>query len=170
MRNNRLKKPWSYSSGGIGLGFLSLAMVYLTGVFWRITTGFLYIGLGVLEKFGFNPRDWYYFTVYDQALNPGESFFFNDLSLIVIFMILGSLLSVLLGSGFKIKKLKSPSQGFWAILGGLLMGYSARLSFGCNIGAYFTSISSMSLQGYVFGVAMFLGAYIGSKILFKYIL
>ncbi|MFW5647507.1 MAG: YeeE/YedE thiosulfate transporter family protein [Candidatus Alkaliphilus sp. MAG34] len=50
------------------------------------------------------------------------------------------------------------------------MGYGTRLSFGCNIGAYFSAIPSLSLHGWVFGTFMFVGAWIGSKILFKYIL
>jgi len=34
-----------------------------------------------------------------------------------------------------------------AVVGGLLLGYGARIAFGCNIGAYFTGIAFTSLHG-----------------------
>ncbi|MNV99492.1 putative inner membrane protein [compost metagenome] len=55
-----------------------------------------------------------------------------------------------------------------AILGGLLMGYGARLANGCNIGALFTSISSLSLSGWIFWLFLLAGAFIGSKLLAKF--
>ena len=36
-----------------------------------------------------------------------------------------------------------------AIVGGLLLGYGARLAYGCNIGAYFSGILSGSLHGWL---------------------
>ncbi|WDC85116.1 YeeE/YedE thiosulfate transporter family protein [Caloramator sp. mosi_1] len=48
------------------------------------------------------------------------------------------------------------------------MGYGARISFGCNIGALFSGVASMSLHGWVFMVFIFVGAFIGSKLLVKY--
>lgn len=55
-----------------------------------------------------------------------------------------------------------------ASLGGLLMGYGARIAYGCNIGALYSGIASLSLSGWVFAVAMFFGAVVGSKLLVKY--
>jgi uncharacterized membrane protein YedE/YeeE len=34
-----------------------------------------------------------------------------------------------------------------AVVGGLLLGYGARIAFGCNIGAYFSGIAFTSLHG-----------------------
>ena len=45
-----------------------------------------------------------------------------------------------------------------------LMGYSARLAFGCNIGAFFSGISSGSLHGWFWFLSAFLGSYVGIKI------
>lgn len=44
-----------------------------------------------------------------------------------------------------------------SVLGGLLLGYGARIAFGCNIGAYFRGIASTSLHGWLWGVAALLG-------------
>ncbi|MCL6594490.1 MAG: MFS transporter [Alicyclobacillus sp.] len=46
------------------------------------------------------------------------------------------------------------------LLGGILMGYGARIAFGCNIGAYFSGIATFSLHGWEW----FIGAMIGSVI------
>jgi hypothetical protein len=48
-----------------------------------------------------------------------------------------------------------------AALGGLLMGYGARLAFGCNVGAYFSGIASGSLHGWLWLVAGLAGSYLG---------
>jgi hypothetical protein len=51
-----------------------------------------------------------------------------------------------------------------AILGGLLMGYGARLAFGCNIGAFFSGVASFSLHGWLWIVFALLGTWIGVKL------
>jgi hypothetical protein len=51
-----------------------------------------------------------------------------------------------------------------AIIGGLLMGYGARLAFGCNIGAYFSGIASASLHGWVWFVAAMAGSVLGTRL------
>src|SRR5690606_526815 len=39
----------------------------------------------------------------------------------------------------------------WVVMGlaGLVLGYSARIAFGCNVGAFFSGVSSGSLHGWV---------------------
>ena len=74
----------------------------------------------------------------------------------------------LMASQLKIKKIKSTKQIFAAILGGLLMGYGARIGFGCNIGALFSGIASLSLSGWVYALFLFIGAWVGSKLLVKF--
>ena len=68
------------------------------------------------------------------------------------------------------KKIKSVKQVVAAVLGGLIMGYGARLAGGCNIGALFSSIASLSLSGWVFALFLLVGAFIGSKLLAKFFL
>lgn len=170
LKDKPLKKPWPYKVGGIILALLNILLLFTTGSAWKITTSFLYIGVGILNKIGINTNNWYYFNAYENQLKPGETYFNNGLTIMTIAMILGALLSVLFSSEFKLKKIKNKKQFLVALVGGILMGYGTRLSFGCNIGAYFSAIPSLSLHGWVFGAFMFVGAWIGSKILFKYIL
>jgi len=67
----------------------------------------------------------------------------------------------------KIKKIKNWKQASGAMIGGLVMGYGAGVALGCNIGALFSGIASLSLAGWVFALFIFLGAYVGSKLLVK---
>ena len=48
-----------------------------------------------------------------------------------------------------------------AMCGGLLLGYGARLGFGCNIGALVAGISSGSLHGWLWLLAGFCGSILG---------
>jgi hypothetical protein len=51
-----------------------------------------------------------------------------------------------------------------AALGGLLMGYGARLGFGCNIGAFVGGVASGSLHGWIWFVAALGGCALGSRL------
>ncbi len=51
-----------------------------------------------------------------------------------------------------------------AVVGGLLLGYGARLAYGCNIGAYFSGIVSGSLHGWLWLVAAFFGNVVGTRL------
>lgn len=55
-------------------------------------------------------------------------------------------------------------QWLAAILSGLALGYSARLAFGCNVGAYFSGISTGSLHGWVWFAAAFAGSLAGVRL------
>jgi hypothetical protein len=49
--------------------------------------------------------------------------------------------------------------------GGVLMGYGAGLASGCNIGAFFSAVPSLGLNGAVFGSAVLLGSLAGLQII-----
>ncbi|MFK7893603.1 MAG: YeeE/YedE family protein [Granulosicoccus sp.] len=58
-----------------------------------------------------------------------------------------------------------PARAWFAtILAGFLLGYSSRLAFGCNVGAFFSGISTGSLHGWVWFVAAFLGSFAGIRL------
>ena len=51
-----------------------------------------------------------------------------------------------------------------AAVGGLLMGWGARLGFGCNIGAFVGGIASGSVHGWVWFLACLPGCLIGIRL------
>ena len=76
-------------------------------------------------------------------------------------MILGALLAA--GAAGKFK----PTWRIWrshfaaSVVGGLLLGYGARLAYGCNIGAFFSGIASGSLHGWLWIVFALFGTWAG---------
>src|SRR5262249_49832063 len=51
-----------------------------------------------------------------------------------------------------------------ALIGGLLLGYGARIAYGCNLGADFSGIASRSLAGRVSLPAAFAGSIVGTRL------
>lgn len=168
-----LKKPWPYWVGGILLGILNVVLLALVGMSWQITSGFLLWGVGILQWFGLDPFQWEYFSHfqsnYDQII-ANNNVFFNQYTILNIGVILGSLIATLLSSQFKWKKIKNKKQLFLALIGGIMMGYGTRLAVGCNIGAFFSGIPSFSLHAWIFGLFAILGAWVGVKILIKFLI
>lgn len=50
------------------------------------------------------------------------------------------------------------------IVAGFLLGYSSRLAFGCNVGAFFSGISTGSLHGWAWFIAAFIGSIQGVRL------
>ena len=50
------------------------------------------------------------------------------------------------------------------MIAGLLLGYSSRLAFGCNVGAFFSGISTGSLHGWAWFAMAFAGSMIGVRL------
>ena len=79
-------------------------------------------------------------------------------------IILGALLAAILAGRFApVWKISGRSLAA-AVIGGLLLGYGARIAYGCNIGAYFSGIASGSLHGWLWLVAAFVGNIAGTRL------
>ena len=71
-------------------------------------------------------------------------------SLTNIGIIAGAMLVASWRRGFDQPVARLPAMAWVAaIVAGLLLGYSSRLAFGCNVGAFFSGISTGSLHGWV---------------------
>jgi uncharacterized membrane protein YedE/YeeE len=77
-------------------------------------------------------------------------------------IVLGALLAALLANRFA-PGWRIPARSLAAaILGGLMLGYGARIAYGCNIGAYFSGIASGSLHGWLWLPCAFAGNVLGT--------
>ena len=79
-------------------------------------------------------------------------------------IIVGALLAAALAGRFAPTWRVPAKSAVAAVVGGLLLGYGARLAYGCNIGAYFSGIASGSLHGWVWMVAAFAGNVLGTQL------
>jgi len=162
-----IKDAWPYLTGAILLSVFQIVTLATTGNPWGVSGVLANWGAWLYEAAGGSVDKWYYFSSEGARRTLEGGFLNHGGSIRNLGIIIGALVAVLLASGFKIKKIKSWKQIAAAVLGGLLMGYGARIGFGCNIGALYSGIASFSLSGWVFGIFIFLGAIVGSKLLVK---
>lgn len=162
------KDAWPYVLGAVLLSLFQIVTLATSGEPWGVSGPFANWGAWIYTALGGNVDKWYYFSSQGAQATLNAGFLQDSGSIRNLAIIVGALLATLLASQFKIKKIKSKKQVFAAIIGGLLMGYGARIAYGCNIGALFSGIASLSVSGWVFAVFLFLGAMVGSKLLVKY--
>ncbi len=162
------KDAWPYITGAVLLSVFQIVTLASTGSPWGVSGVLANWGAWVVELFGGSVDKWYYFSSEGAQATLANGFFKDPGTMRNLGIIIGALFATLLASQFKFKKIKSKKQIIAAVLGGLLMGYGARIGFGCNIGAFFSGIASMSLSGWVYGIFLFVGAYVGSKLLVKF--
>lgn len=163
-----LKDAWPYITGAVMLSVFQIVTLATTGNPWGVSGVLANWGAWIFEAVGGSVDKWYYFSSEGAQAVLDRGFLKDPATMRNLGIISGALFSSLIASGFKIKKIKTGKQVVAAILGGLFMGYGARIAFGCNIGALYSGIATMSLSGWVFGIFIFLGAIVGSKLLVKY--
>ena len=169
LRTVVIKEAWPYWLGAIMLGLANICIFIITAAPWGVTTTFVFWGAWLYQLVGGHPETWSFFTLQPPMMQALKGGILNHGgSIMNIGINIGAFLSAAAASQFRFKKIKAGRQVVAALVGGLLMGYGARLAFGCNVGAYFSGIASMSLHGWVFGIFIFVGAYLGSKLLVKY--
>jgi hypothetical protein len=79
-------------------------------------------------------------------------------------VILGALMAAGMAGRFAPVWRVPPKSLLAAAFGGLMLGYGARIAYGCNIGAYFSGIASSSLHGWLWFAAAFAGNGLGTKL------
>ncbi|MFC3041113.1 YeeE/YedE family protein [Virgibacillus xinjiangensis] len=146
---------WPLFVAGIVLAVLNALTLAIRGNPWGITSAFALWGGKAASAVGIDVASWGYFSgANGEALT--QSVLADSTSVMNFGIILGAFIAASAQGNFKPRKLKPGIAGA-SIIGGLLMGYGARLAFGCNIGAYFGGIASFSLHGWVWMVMAMLG-------------
>jgi uncharacterized protein len=99
------------------------------------------------------------------VLVPSDGSFFNHMLFLVVGMWFGSFAGALGAGEFKIRIPRRPVRYAQSLGGGLIMGYGSGIAMGCTIGAFFSAIPSLALNGWVFGAFLALGAWIGTQMI-----
>lgn len=156
-----LHGPWPLIGAGLLLALLNIATLLIAGHPWSVTYGFGLWGAKVAAAVGIPVAEWTFWTWPAQAKALQSSVLQDVTSVMNFGIILGAALAAGLAGKFA-PKVHVPFASFLAAaIGGILMGYGARLSFGCNIGALFSGIASGSLHGWLWFVAAFAGSLVG---------
>lgn len=157
-----LTRPWPLMFGATVLAVLNALTLVIAGRPWGETSGFTLWGSKIAALAGSQPTAWPYWRDDPTALTAS---IFADVTSVMDFgIIAGAALAAGLSRRFILRWRISARSAIGAALGGLLMGYGARLSNGCNIGAYFSALASGSLSGWVWPVAAFIGGAVGIKL------
>lgn len=149
---------WPLFAAAIILGLLNALTLITRGQPWGITSAFALWGSKIASTFGVDVANWGYWQGTNAAaLNA--SIFADSTTVLNFGIIIGAFIASAAGGLFKFTKI---TKGNFAasVIGGLMMGYGARLAFGCNIGAYFGGIASFSLHGYIWGILAMAGTFL----------
>jgi uncharacterized membrane protein YedE/YeeE len=157
-----LHGPWPLVAGAVALALGNFATLYLAGRPWGITSAFALWGSKIFAATGVDVASWGYWQPVERAKALNSSVFADITSIMDFGIMLGALLASGLAGKFHPGWRVPLRSLIAAVLGGLLLGYGARLAYGCNIGAYFSGIASASLHGWLWLVAAFAGSVLGT--------
>lgn len=159
-----LRGPWPLVWGGIILTLLNFATLALAGRPWGVTSALAVWAAKTASLIGIDVASWAYWQQPANAKALTESLWFDVTSMMNFGIMLGALLAASLAGKFA-PNFNIPKRSLLAaIISGLMLGYGARLAYGCNIGAYFSGIASGSVHGWLWLVFAFIGNSIGVKL------
>jgi uncharacterized membrane protein YedE/YeeE len=159
-----LRGPWPLVAGAVGLAVVNIATLVIGGRPWGVTSAFALWGAKIAAALGVPVETWPYWTAPAQAAALKASVLSDITSVMNVGIVLGALLASLLAGKFS-PVWRIPTRSLVAaIVGGLLLGYGARVAYGCNIGAYFSGIASGSLHGWLWLPAAFAGNIVGTYV------
>jgi len=126
--------------------------------YWYVTTQEAQWVGWVMQHLGWDNMDNIFFGYINGIPNPA----LNPADWMSLALIGGAAVMALMNNEFKFKK-PTMELATWAIIGGFLMGIGSRLGLGCNVGAFFVRAANGDVGGWLFGLGMIGGAFIGVK-------
>lgn len=159
-----LRGPWPLVAGAIALVLLNFTTLALAGRPWGVTSAFALWGAKAFSSIGIDVASWPYWATKANAAALAAPVSQDATSVMDIGIVFGAMLAAALAGRYApVWRLPLRSLAA-AVVGGLMLGYGARLAYGCNIGAYFSGILSGSLHGWLWLVAAFIGNVLGTRL------
>jgi len=156
--------PWSLAWGGVALAVLNAVVLVLSGKPWGETSAFALWGSKVVTLFGLDAHAWTYWQRPGFGKHLDQSILLDMTSVMDFAILLGAAIAASSARAFRARWGGSRRAWIGAAVGGFAMGYGARLSNGCNIGAYFSAISAGSVSGWVWMAFAILGSSLGIRL------
>jgi uncharacterized protein len=161
---NRIVLPgaWPYWAGGVALAVVNTLILVVDSRPWGITAALTHVGSRALQQAGLQPERWTYFNQVGRDILLTQFGWWDTSLWLNLGVVAGALLASLATGEFAIRT--GPRKWRKLLLslsGGFLMGYGARLALGCSVGALVGGVASYSLHGWIFAVAVLVGAVTG---------
>jgi uncharacterized protein len=159
-----LRGPWPLLFGAGMLALLNWATLLVAGHPWSITWAFTLWGAKAAVALGWNPATSVFWADGFPQAALARPVLEDVTSVMNIGIMCGAFMAASL-AGKALPNIRVPLASLLAaVIGGLLLGYGARLAYGCNIGAFFSGVASTSLHGWAWIVAAIVGNVIGVRL------
>ena len=154
----------SFLVGAVVIAALMIGAFIAGGHPWSVTFGYTVWGgkLAMLAGFDISQAEFWQWPGPKHALT--DSVLGDTASLTDLGMIFGAMGAAAFSKPFAPGPWPPLKSLLAASIGGLLMGWGARLGFGCNIGAFVGGVASGSVHGWIWFAAALGGCTVGIKL------
>jgi len=159
-----LRGPWPLLLSAGLLALFNWLTLLIAGHAWSVTWAFTLWAGKVAVFLGWDLSSTWFWSGSFASRALGRSVLLDTTSVMNIGIMVGAFIAASL-AGKVAPKTRIPLPSLLAaVIGGLLLGYGARLAYGCNIGAFFSGVASTSLHGWVWIVFALMGNYLGVRL------
>lgn len=157
-------RGWSYMTGAVALGLLTV-FAYNVQAPLGVTGGIGRWGDNLAGVFGASGLPLKGASSLAGCVAEGGARWLTIRTMTMCGLVLGAFTASVLSGEFKIRYPHQISRYPQALIGGVLMGYASLIAVGCTIGAFFSSIPSLAVSGWLFALTLFAGAFIGVQVI-----
>ena len=162
--NQLLRGPWPLLLGAALLAVLNWVTLLIAGHAWSITWGFSLWSAKIAAALGWDPATSGFWSGNFQAGALARPILADTTSVMNIGILIGAMAAAALAGKLAPRFRIGARPLIAAVVGGLALGYGARLAYGCNIGAFFSGVASTSLHGWVWILAAIPGNIVGVRL------
>jgi uncharacterized protein len=156
-----VRGSWPLWVGALLLAGLNALTLWVSGGAWGVTFAFSLWGSKILDAIGVDVLSWGFWQDPANLAKYHAGALAEKTSVMDFGIILGALVASAIAGAFVVHRRIPGKLALGSVIGGVLMGYGARIAFGCNIGAYFGGIASFSLHGWLWGLLALAGTFAG---------
>lgn len=149
--------------GAVLLAVLYLVHLVVAGQPWGIVYGVGLWGAKAASALGWSPVGDAFWGAAPHAERLADPILADITSVTNIGLIYGAL-AASRWNGPAAMRMPSAKRLVVASAAGLILGYSSRMSFGCNVGAFLDGIASASVHGWVWFAMAFAGSLLGVRL------
>jgi len=163
--HGKRKPPLRLIAAAIMLALLAILNLVIAGQSWGVVYGLGLWGAKLAQAGGMDVATTAFWSNAAHAERLQQSILTDVTSLTNIGLIAGAFLVMRWRRSVdpQVTNLQ-PVSWMVVIVAGLVLGYSSRIAFGCNVGAFFSGVSTGSLHGWVWFVSAFAGSALGIRL------